>query len=109
MSYICYIAFIESDYFLWVKKATKYLYQKVYFSTYIFQQRTANNETRKSESLKIKKKLQEDYLEFYYKEKLASSEKLTLYKHFDRNYSLAPYLSKIKNHNFREALTKIRI
>ena len=55
-----------------------------------------------SESLKIKKKLQENYLEFYYKEKLASSEKLTLYKHLDRNYSLAPYLSKIKNHNFRQ-------
>ena len=70
-------------------------------------QRTANNETRKSESLKIKKKLQENYLEFYYKEKLASSEKLTLYKHLDRNYSLAPYLSKIKNHNFRQALTKM--
>ena len=30
-------------------------------------QRTANNETRKSESLKIKKKSQENYLEFYYK------------------------------------------
>ena len=72
-------------------------------------QRTANNETKKSESLKIKKKLQENYLEFYYKEKLASSEKLTLYKHLDRNYSLAPYLSKIKNHNFRQALTKMRI
>ena len=32
VSYICYITFIESDYFLWVKKTTKYLYQKVYFS-----------------------------------------------------------------------------
>ena len=75
-------------------------------------QRTANNETnkkQKSESLKIKKKLQKNYLEFYYKEKLASSEKITLYKHLDRNYSLAPYLSKIKNHKFRQALTKMRI
>ena len=38
-------------------------------------QRIANNETRKSESLKIKKKLQENYLEIHTKKKLASSEK----------------------------------
>ena len=69
-------------------------------------QRTANNESKKSESLKIKKKLQENYLEFYYKEKLASSEKLTLYKHLDRNYSLAPYLSKIKNYKFQTSTDK---
>ena len=42
-------------------------------------QRTANNETRKSESLKIKKKLQENYLEFYYKEKLATSRRCFVY------------------------------
>ena len=70
MSYICYIAFIESDYFLWVKKTTKYLYQKIYFSN--SEQQTMKQ--KKSESLKIKKKLQEHYLEFYYKETLASSE-----------------------------------
>ena len=32
VSYICYITFIESDYFLWVMKSTKYLYKKVYVS-----------------------------------------------------------------------------
>ena len=32
VSYICYITFNESDYFLWVKKKANYLYQKVYFS-----------------------------------------------------------------------------
>ena len=31
VSYICYIAFIESDYFLWVKKTTKYLIKKFIF------------------------------------------------------------------------------
>ena len=76
MSYICYIAFIESDYFLWVKKTTKYLYQKVYFSTYIFQQRTANNETKNqvtyyyegqsinSDKDRIKQKLYNIYVSF---------------------------------------------
>ena len=49
-----------------------------------------------------------NYLEFY-KTKLASSEKLTYYKHFDRNYDTTPYLSFIKYHNFRQVLTKIRI
>ena len=47
----------------------------------------------------------------FYKTKLASSEKLSYYrpKHLDRNYDMAPYLSIIKIHNFRQALTKIRI
>ena len=76
MSYFCYIAFIESDYFLWVKKTTKYLYQKVYFSTYIFQERTANNETKNqvtyyyegqsinSDKDRIKQKLYNTYVSF---------------------------------------------
>ena len=71
-------------------------------------ERTPNHVMNKTESLKIKRKLHENYLEFY-KEKLASSEKLTFYKHIDRDYSLAPYLLNIKNHNFRQALTKLRI
>ena len=70
-------------------------------------ERTTNHVMNKTESLKIKRKLQEN-LEFY-KEKLASSEKLTFYKQLDRDYSLAPYLLNIKNHNFRQALTKFRI
>ena len=57
-----------------------------------------NSALNKTESLKIKKQLQNIYLEFY-KTKLASSEKRTYYKHL--NYDMAPYLSIIKNHNFR--------
>ena len=63
-------------------------------------ERVPNHVMNKIESLKIKRKLQENYLEFY-KEKLASSEKLTFYKHLNRDYSLAPYLLNIKNHKFR--------
>ena len=55
---------------------------------------TVNSALNKTESLKKATKTN-NYIGFC-KTKLASSEKLTYYKHLDRNYDMATYLSIIK-------------
>ena len=56
----------------------------------------------------IMTKIKESYIEFW-KHKLNHSSKLSFYSTFKTNYSMEPYLTKIKNPSIRRTFSKFRI
>ena len=56
----------------------------------------------------IKTNLKNEYIKFY-NNKIMTYEKLLYYRYIEGPYQIANYLKVIKNSNFRQALTKLRI